>query len=542
MPRAALEKRLKFYFITDDKASLPIPDQVRAAIAGGATMVQYRHKNFYSGLLEEASEARLLCRTNHIPFIVNDDPILARALGADGVHLGQEDLLPAEARRIMGEQALIGLSVSTLAELERADTGPCDYLGTGPVFTTASKKDAKPVIGLDGLGAVIAASPLPVVAIGGIDDTTAASCLAAGAAGVAVISFISRSGQPRRSAAQLAAACGISHFSGELQTPWQDEFELIAQLLSEAPPDEGRPPVFEVPPGDDAAVLKEGLKPVITTDAHIQGIHFNFDWQTPEEAGYKAAVSALSDLAASYARPVAMFVNLTLPPAEPGSLARMLYRGLNRALREYDCALGGGNLAAGGEVSLNLFIVGQKESGLYPARANARPGQGLYSTGRLGMARAGLELLRHGRNEPAELLAAFKYPRARFDEAAVLAENGVDCVIDISDGLAGDAAHIARAAGVTMAMDLSAAVYDPLLLDYCGRSGLSPEIMVLKGGEDYELLFTCEPERFETIRQRLPRACRVGRCESFTGRELTNIPIGLRSFQHGGEGRYDHQL
>ncbi len=533
MLRATLTKALRFYFITDAEAPLPILEQVGAAIAGGATMVQFRHKSFGPGLFDLARSARTLCRANDIPFIVNDDIILARALAADGVHLGQEDAAPADARRVLGEQALVGLSVSTAAELARLDTTGCDYLGTGPVFATASKENAKPVIGLDGLRAVAARSPVPVVAIGGIDQHTAAACLEAGAAGVAVISSVSRAADPRASARELAAACGRTDFPAHLSGPWADEFGLIDRLLDKAPLSAGGQPVFSVPPGDDAAVLQNCARPVISTDAHIEGVHFHFSWQTPEEVGRKAAVTALSDLAAAYARPRAMFVNLTLPADAPESLARALYRGLNRALAEYDCALGGGNVSAGAAVGLNLFVVGDNDGGLYPARSNARPGQDLYCTGRLGLARAGLELLRQKRTSPEELIAAFISPRARFDAAAVLADSGVDCVIDLSDGLAGDAGHIARAAGLTISLELAEEVYDPVLLDYCAAAGVSPEAMVVAGGEDYELLFACDSERFAAIAERLPVLCRVGRCRSFAGEYLVNLPPGLQSFQHG---------
>ncbi len=532
MRPSVLKEKLRFYFITDERADLPLADQVRAALAGGATMIQYRHKNFSPAGYEALQEIRTMCRVNETPFIVNDDIILARAVDADGVHLGQDDESAEAARRILGADAVVGRSVSTPAELEKTDTRYCDYIGTGPVFGTASKKDPKPVIGVEGLRAVIARADRPVVAIGGIDDSRAAACLEAGACGVAVISCISRAEDPVDSARRLAAACGLEDIPDSLGVSWQDEFALIDRLLSEAPRTAGTRPVLEIFPGDDAAVLTGCRRPVVSSDAHLEGVHFSLDWQSPEAVGYKAAVTVLSDLAASYARPVAMFVNLTLPKDFSEAPARALYGGLNRALRDYECALGGGNLAAGARLGLNMFVVGDNTRNFYPARGNARPGQLLCATGRLGLSRAGLWLLQNNQDGPAELLEAFRSPRARFDAAEVLADNKVDCVIDISDGLAGDAAHIARASQVTVAVDLDPALLGPPLADFCTRFGESPEKMVLQGGEDYELLFCCWPKQFESIRKSLPDLFRVGSCEAFSGRYLENVPSNLQSFRH----------
>ncbi|MEW6079260.1 MAG: thiamine-phosphate kinase [Thermodesulfobacteriota bacterium] len=528
-----LNNCLKFYFITDDGADLPVIDQVKAAILGGATIVQYRHKSFTTALFDEAAAVRSMCRANRIPFIINDNILLAKALEADGVHVGQDDESPADARRIMGPNAIIGVSVSTLAELEKTDTGPCDYIGAGPVFATSTKKDVKPTIGPDGLARVVKAADIPVVAIGGIDAANAGSCFEAGAVGVAVISCVTRSAQPVESARQLAVACGIFAFPDTLLTPWNDEFGLIRAITTDAPLTRGGQPVFDVSPGDDAAVLKDIRRPVISTDAHVQGVHFDLAWQTPEEVGYKAVVVTLSDLAASYARPVAMFVNLTLPPDVSESLAIEICAGLKKALREYDCTLGGGNVTSGRDIYLNLFVIGELLTSRYPSRSNAKINDGLYCTGPLGLARAGLMMLQKKDDALPGLIERFKFPRARFDAAAILAAHDVACVIDVSDGLAGDAAHLAEASRVTLTFDFDDAVYSPDLLTFCKRFGQSPEEMVLRGGEDYELLFTCDPAKFDAIHKQLPEACRVGWCREFDGQYLKGLPHGLRSFQHG---------
>ncbi len=209
MTKYSSQNIFRFYFITDDAAPTLTPmEQVRIALDAGATLIQYRNKSFDLARYPEAHAIRHLCRRRATPFIVNDHVLLAKALDADGVHLGQEDASPALVRDIMGREALVGLSVSNLKELAASDPAHCDYIGTGPIFATGTKADAKAVRGLSGLRKmVLAASPLPVVGIGGITAENAPDCFRQGAAGVAVISCISRSASPEEAARRFAAAC-----------------------------------------------------------------------------------------------------------------------------------------------------------------------------------------------------------------------------------------------------------------------------------------------------------------------------------------------
>lgn len=208
MEEADLRQALRFYFITDDR----IPDfsplaQVLTAIKGGATMIQYRNKSYTPEHLEEVIQIRQVCRDRGIPFLVNDTIELARQVMADGVHLGQEDESPLLAREILGQAAIIGATVSNPTELAATDLTLCDYIGTGPVYGTRTKADAKPVQGLDGFRRMVENSPVPVVAIGGITAENAGACFAQGAAGVAVISSITRSDHPLENATRLAQVC-----------------------------------------------------------------------------------------------------------------------------------------------------------------------------------------------------------------------------------------------------------------------------------------------------------------------------------------------
>jgi len=206
-----IREALRYYFITDDGMDgFDALDQVRVAIEAGATMIQYRNKSFSLDAFEEVKAIGRFCRDKRVPFVVNDNVLLARAVEADGVHVGQEDALPRLARRVMGPRAIVGVSISSMAELEQTDLASCDYIGIGPTFPTGTKVDAKAAHGLAGLRDIVNRSPIPAVAIGGIGPANALDCFAHGAAGVAVISCITRSTNPLETAAAMAAACGVS--------------------------------------------------------------------------------------------------------------------------------------------------------------------------------------------------------------------------------------------------------------------------------------------------------------------------------------------
>ena len=159
-------------------------ETARVAVAGGATVVQWRLKDVPTvDVVERGRATRSLCARSGVTFIVNDDVEAALMLGADGVHLGRTDEGGEHARE---QGLLLGLSASTLEEAA-ATAEHADYIGAGPVWATPSKLDADPPIGLDGLREICAAVSTPVVAIGGIDATNAADCMRAGAAGIAVI-------------------------------------------------------------------------------------------------------------------------------------------------------------------------------------------------------------------------------------------------------------------------------------------------------------------------------------------------------------------
>ncbi|MFP4668513.1 MAG: thiamine-phosphate kinase [Desulfobacterales bacterium] len=525
----------RFYFITDDEApGLSALQQVKIAVSAGAAVIQYRNKRFSPKDFPEILEIRNFCSINRVCFIVNDDIVLARAVEADGVHLGREDPDPAIARQILGYGAVIGVSVSTRDELAGTDLSSCDYIGTGPVSSTSTKADAKPVIGVEGLADVIACAPLPVVAIGGITPEKAKECFRAGASGVAVISAVTRAGDPAAAAGRFAAACGLQSLKTE--APWKEEFSIISRMLPGLDSLSDKKEIMRIRPGDDATLLKTLKNPVFTTDAQHEGVHFRRRWQSMEEIGYKAAEIALSDLAASYASPVALFVNLALPADISEDQVLQIYEGIKSSLKTRGAVAGGGNISSARVLGLDLFAAGEADPGIFPVRSAARPGWGLYVTGPLGLARAGLDCLARGDKEFAGLIRAFTRPDARFDAAAILARNRVECVMDISDGLAGDVVHIAEASGVSIRLDLSSAPVEAELAAYCEKYGKSPREVMAAGGEDYELLFACPPGIFDAVSRKLPGAFKVGECMYYQGEPVRGLPEGSGGYRHGQSG------
>lgn len=181
------------------------------ALEGGVTIVQLRAPAWKKRALAACARDLLeILRPRGIPLIINDHADVAAAVGADGLHVGQDDLSPADARRIIGPDMILGLSAGSMDEVRGADAALVDYLGIGPVWATATKKDAGAAVGLDGLASLSAASPLPVVAIGGIGEPNATDVMRTGVDGIAVVSAICGQASPLTAAENLLAQLRIA--------------------------------------------------------------------------------------------------------------------------------------------------------------------------------------------------------------------------------------------------------------------------------------------------------------------------------------------
>jgi thiamine-phosphate pyrophosphorylase len=174
-----------------------LQDIVSQTVQGGAAYVQLREKDLSTrDFVEEAVAIKKLLFPFHVPLIINDRIDIALACGADGVHIGQEDMPYATARKLMGEKAIIGLSVETWADVEASQNLDVDYIGVSPVFATPTKTDTKEPWGLEGLRKIKSFSRHPLVAIGGINESNARTVVKAGADCLAVVSAVCSADDP----------------------------------------------------------------------------------------------------------------------------------------------------------------------------------------------------------------------------------------------------------------------------------------------------------------------------------------------------------
>lgn len=196
---------------TKDTGGRALVDLVIAAVSGGVTMVQLREKSTSTETVIELGRAlKERLAPYKVPLIVNDSVEITLAVGAEGVHLGQDHLPTPETRARLGPSKIIGASAGTAAEAARLDLPLIDYVGVGPIASTATKPDAGPPIGVTGFADLRAQLPLPVVAIGGIGAENVAALVSAGADGVAVVSTICGAVNPETAARALRRAIDLA--------------------------------------------------------------------------------------------------------------------------------------------------------------------------------------------------------------------------------------------------------------------------------------------------------------------------------------------
>jgi thiamine-monophosphate kinase len=277
--------------------------------------------------------------------------------------------------------------------------------------------------------------------------------------------------------------------------------------------------------GDDAAILSSLQTPVITCDGLVEHVHFRRDWTSPRDLGYKALAVNVSDVAAMGARPIAAFVTLALDKTTETPWVEELYAGMEEAAQEFNFTVAGGDTVKSLQhILLSITLVGEVSPIRQPLRRDgACSGDVLLVTGNLGDSAAGLALLQ---NEGAVLNEAdTRYllsrhhrptPRLREIEAALnIAPEAITAALDLSDGLAGDAAHIARRSQVSLEIDVAALPISPA----CRRAAVvlqsNSHEWALRGGEDYELLLCIREEMADVV---------CGAVTEQTGTKVT--PIG----------------
>lgn len=310
------------------------------------------------------------------------------------------------------------------------------------------------------------------------------------------------------------------------------EFELLARIRERLPPPG---PQIRLGSGDDAAIVTPGGVTATSVDALVDGVHFRRETSTLAQIGAKALAVALSDLAAMGAEPGEAYVVLGVPTdlGEAGCLE--LLDGMATVAAQTGTTLAGGDVTRAPTLTLATTVVGHAPAAEnLVTRGGARPGDVLAVTGELGGAAAGMLLLEGLRStfEPrsdskvdrAALIARQLEPVARLEAGRALAATGATAMIDLSDGLGGDAGHLAAASRVKLEIDAGSLPLAPGLAEVAAAAGHDPLQLAVSGGEDYELLVALPAKRFEDAAAALasdgPGLTRIGAATAGEGVEI----------------------
>ena len=284
------------------------------------------------------------------------------------------------------------------------------------------------------------------------------------------------------------------------------EFALIARLQRFLQAPAGSHVIKSI--GDDCAVLQPSPESelILTTDSQEEGVHYRLDWSTPEDIGWRCLAINVSDIAAMAGWPLGAVVALSLPPELDVAFVDGLYTGIQDASRHMACPIIGGNITkTTGRVSVTITVLGEVPKGQAIYRSGAQPGDGIWVTGPLGGAKAGLEALLKPdavREVPtAYALACYRRPQPRLREAQFLRQRAtLHSLLDLSDGLSGDLRHICEASGVGAQIEASAIPIHEDTRRIAHALQADPLLFALHGGEDFELCLTAPPMQIEPIR------------------------------------------
>ena len=325
------------------------------------------------------------------------------------------------------------------------------------------------------------------------------------------------------------------------------EFALLARLQQRLKQADALPVVRGI--GDDCAVLRpaEGHDLLVTTDTQEEGVHFRIDWATPQDIGWRCLAVNVSDIAAMGGVSLGAVVALSLPETLTVAFVESMYDGMNALAESYDCPIIGGNISKSTErLSVTITVLGSTPRGTSAYRASARAGDAIWVTGELGGAKAGLEALKQPQavsGMPVDgVLARYLRPLPRLREAQFLRQHGAHSLIDLSDGLSSDLAHVCEASGVGARLDAEDIPISNETRRVARALGLDALTMALHGGEDFELCVTAPLEAAIPLEQgfRDQFDCpltRIGTIQAATRLVLRHPDGSEESLAAGG---YDH--
>jgi thiamine-monophosphate kinase len=293
-------------------------------------------------------------------------------------------------------------------------------------------------------------------------------------------------------------------------------------------------------PGDDAAVVRVSGLSVTSVDTVVQGVHFDRDFVAPGDIGHRAMAAALSDLAAMGARPEQAYVALVVPGDLSADEAEELVEAMADLAGLAGVDIAGGDVSAGAELVASVTVVGSaSEEDELVYRSGAEPGDRVGVTGRLGGAAAGLMLLK-GLGAPVDpqirraLEERHRRPAALLAMGRDLARAGVTSMIDVSDGIAADAGHLAAESGVAIEIELEALPLAAGAANVAEAAGITGPELAATGGDDYELLFTAPEARVRAV-EAVGELTWIGSVITGSGltmRDRSGSPVALEGYEH----------
>ena len=292
--------------------------------------------------------------------------------------------------------------------------------------------------------------------------------------------------------------------------------------------------------GDDCAVLRVGNRiQVISTDAFVQDIHFNLDWASPHDVGWKAVAAALSDIAAMGAQPQFILTSLAAPKSWPNDDLMGMYEGIQEAASAFEAVvIGGDTTRSPAALMMDVTVIGEAVDGHYLLRKGAKAGDVLLMTGKPGRSRAGLLALENKIDAP-DAIRAHHRPVPRIEAGLWLAKSlYVNAMMDVSDGLAQDAGHLAQAAGLGVDLDSQKITEDDALRPVCEALDMSMSEIIFTGGEDYELAMAVAPENVEAVIHGLEEnfdlpVHAIGTfSDSFEGVRIDGVAVDGKGYDH----------